>query len=161
MAETTNNGATNGDRPGSNPLQNPGVTTGSTDPMATAEAGYAQTQSALKSELEPKPLDSVQRKQTLKLGKKREALIGLWLKKAVKTPELAPGQDPQALLDEFNLVVRIQALVTGFRGLTRLGEDTVLVRLTELWKSVMDIYGIAPHLRTSDPEVADLIAQTL
>ena len=160
MADTTNssNGAEPAGRPGGNPLQNPGAAAGGNDPIVGADAGLTQTENALKPALLPGLLDPTVRKRTVRLGKKKESQIGPMLRQAVKKPGLAPGRDPVALLAEFTLVEQVKEVIPRLRGLSRLAEDTVLFRLSELWTAVLAIYGVAQHV-LGDTEVADLVAQ--
>jgi len=128
------------------------------DPMGVAEAGLTQTETALKSELEPKA-DPQVLKKTFKVGPKQERLIGLWLDLAVRNPGLAPGRDPVGLFTEYQNVERLKKIVQRLRGLSKTGETTVLIRLAELWKIVGDISGVAGHT-PGNPEVADAVRQT-
>jgi len=136
----------------------PGATVGGNDPIVTAGAGLSQTETALKTVLEPNVTPEVL-KHTLRVKKAQEALIGKWLEEAVAKPELCPGKDPQALLDEWNLVQGLEGLLPTLHGVTRGVTQTVLLRKAELWKAVTGIYTVGGTI-PNDPKVTALVDQT-
>src|SRR5579859_3830454 len=158
MADTTSsNGAKSNGPAGGTPLTGPGGATGGSDPIVGAEAGLTQTETALKPALDA-PITADVRKHTPRLGKKREGQIEPWLRLGIRRPELAPGVDLKKLPDELALVERIKGLIPRLHGLTRNMEDTVLVRLSDLWTVVSNLFNVALHMQ-ADAETAQLIAQ--
>jgi len=136
-----------------------GVAIDPTGPIGTALTNLTSVRDGLAGYL-VSGVTAVERKRTAKVKHKAEGLIGTWFQLAIRKPGLAPrGMDPGALLKAWTLVEQLKVLVAPTNGIKRSVEDTVLVKLAELWTSAMLIYAAAQLVR-DDGEVSALVAQT-
>jgi len=130
------------------------------DPIQNARDLLKQIMSVLVAVLLGQPLSPAALKRLQKVRKKAWLLVPRFIDLAIQKPGYAPGgKDPQALLSEYRIVSELMLLVADVSDGRKLMEETLRQRESDLWKSILVIYGIAQAQANSDPEVANLVKQ--